>query len=366
MNESSPMHVRTEATGNVTQPVILHSSLTALRRRMSGGLPAMWHPLSASPVAAAKPPSPRVPPAARPPPSPRSVSAAPPPQQQQQYHQQQQHVQYGAQYGATVRRLSVEATSQRNSADSAVGGGHTVGGSAGGRAGPAGSVVSSAAIYRLPDAALDATVFVSTAASAGQPGPPRSYAEALEHIAGALESLAAQSTRQDCPSKGLALRLLSLQLLQLAIVAERHPEQAASAAGASAAAAAAAMSQSQLSPAPDDAPPAAATAAAGGRPRAAQPGTTERADILQPASPLAARLAAAVRAVSGAAQRNANALAQGGCTAGGGGDLPDVWDLAYEGCLELSQAAAAEELLGNWGAAAHAYSKVCNVSWFVQ
>ena len=70
---------------------------------------------------------------------------------------------------------------------------------------------------------------------------------------------------------------------------------------------------------------------------------------------IAPRMSAALHAVSANAQRNATALAHYGT---GGGDLPDAWEAAYEGGLELSQAAAAEELLGNFGAAAHAYAKV--------
>lgn len=73
------------------------------------------------------------------------------------------------------------------------------------------------------------------------------------------------------------------------------------------------------------------------------------------AANFAPRLSAALHAVSSNAQRNATALARCGSA---GADLPDVWEAAYEGGLELSQAAAAEELLGNFGAAAHAYAKV--------
>lgn len=53
-------------------------------------------------------------------------------------------------------------------------------------------------------------------------------------------------------------------------------------------------------------------------------------------------------------------LARSGCHG-----LPDAWEAAYEGGLQLSQAAAAEELLGNWAAAAHAYAKAAAVMHFM-
>lgn len=46
----------------------------------------------------------------------------------------------------------------------------------------------------------------------------------------------------------------------------------------------------------------------------------------------------------------------------GGVSLPNVWEVAYEGALECSQAAAAEEALCNYHDAASTYALVrpCN------
>jgi hypothetical protein len=149
----------------------LHCSLAALRRR---GLAAMWHPLS-PPVAQT---SPRVL-AARPPPSPRAPA--------QHSHPQQL-------LSAATRRQSGDLSSHRRpSADSSASTATTQG--AGGLA-RAASATSALTPHVSSGGGGAMTAFIGTAvdaaAAAGQLPQPRSYAEALEHVAGALESLAAQ------------------------------------------------------------------------------------------------------------------------------------------------------------------------------
>ena len=164
-----------------------------------------------------------------------------------------------------------------------------------------------------------------------------------------MDCFCTQATRHGSPSKGLSLRLLALQLLQLALVAKQQLGQAAGGAtiGPSPTQAAGHPEHNVLLCRSSSAPVADPVSAI----------TSGVSSPLCQAAPadIAPRVSAALHAVSANAQRNATALAHYGT---GGGDLPDAWEAAYEGGLELSQAAAAEELLGNFGAAAHAYAKV--------
>jgi hypothetical protein len=146
-------------------------SLAALRRR---GLAAMWHPLTPP----ATPSSPRVP-AARPPPSPR----APAQQTQQQ-----------PLLSPAARRQSADlAGHRRPSVDSSASTATSPGAAGLGRAASANSPIPPHIITAGGGAM---TAFIGTAAGAaaasGQLPQPRNYGEALEHVAGALESLAAQ------------------------------------------------------------------------------------------------------------------------------------------------------------------------------
>ncbi|KAK9818339.1 hypothetical protein WJX72_010890 [[Myrmecia] bisecta] len=137
--------------------------------------------------------------------------------------------------------------------------------------------------------------------------PPANRVEALRRVAHLLDKLAGAKREGSSPQDTLALRLLALQVLNVALEVA---------------------------------------------------GPTKDGPGLEAEQ---GRIAGEMKAIAIKADETATALADSEAEA----ELPDVWELVYQCCLTLSKAAAVDELLGNYKSSLNTYSKVGSLFYFM-
>mmetsp|Transcript_12655 Transcript_12655/g.38155 ORF Transcript_12655/g.38155 Transcript_12655/m.38155 type:complete len:886 (-) Transcript_12655:954-3611(-) len=393
-------------------------SLAALGRR---GFAAMWHPLAAQlgaspPLGRSRPPpaphpssqarsggaqAPSTPPgASQRPPVTRSVSARPRAEGAAAAAAAAASSRAGASPAGPARR----AAPQRSLS-----------------AGVAGVLHERGALGAM-GASMMGSVMTGTPLESLVPGSP---AEELEQVANAFEAVAATATHGGRDAQAFVMRLTATQLLSAAEAAATHPSplphhatmqpstqasnregqefqaqqsqgQGSQGQGSQGSSTSAFTADGGLAASPTrdallgdspltvDSPPshakpacttrggdadsARSTAAigdaggSGGDARSGEAGGSHR-DV----TALVQHLQACRQAVALAAQHNADILARRatGSQGDGGVSLPNVWEVAYEGALECSQAAAAEEALCNYHDAASTYALAAAIMRFL-
>lgn len=226
------------------------------------------------------------------------------------------------------------------------------------------------------------------------------HAAALEQVANVLEGVAGSKTRSGQSAHSLAFRLIAIQLLQLGITTEtkrlsKHGNESAICRPAETAtpqqlptgvatiapgkppavprdAAMANVSAAHCSPTLSgsalrsfnsaDAPPCSTEAVVSLTPQEPFPSSAASPAGGKDSIALILRLKSRERVITGLAVFNASSLSRSGAATT---HLPDVWEAAYNAALDLSQAAAVDETLGELKAAARTYTQSVAIMHFL-